>query len=109
MVVVFFFAGEASAEAVDVFLVVELELFLVVDVPCVVVALVVACGFSFFWAWHPTNAATASAVTKVKTDVFIELVKLNERENVDPVVAEQARKFVLFAFLISEFSLLIDG
>ena len=70
MVVVFFFAGEASAEAVVDFLVVEL--FLVVDVPCVVVeALVVACGCSFFWDWQPTNATTASTVIKVKTDIFI--------------------------------------
>lgn len=90
-------------------MVVELELFLVVEVPCVVVAVVVACGFSFFWAWQPTNAATASAVIKVKTDVFIELVKLNERENVDPTVAEQARKFALFVFLICSFSLVIGA
>jgi hypothetical protein len=66
--VVFFAAGDASAEAeVDVFLV---EL-LAVDVPWVVVAVEVACGCSFFWAWQPTNAAIVTAVIKAKTDVFI--------------------------------------
>jgi hypothetical protein len=69
VVVVFFFAGDASAEAVEDFLVVEL--FFVVDVPCVVVAAVVLCALSFFWAWQPTNANTANAVIKVKTDIFI--------------------------------------
>ena len=69
MVVVFFFAGEASAEAVVDFLVV-VELFLVVDVPCVVEA-VVGGGSSFFWVWQPRNATVATAVIKVKTVVFI--------------------------------------
>jgi hypothetical protein len=69
--VVFFAAGDASAEAeVDVFLVVEV--FFVVDAPWVVAAEVeVACGSSFFWAWQPTNAAIVTAVIKAKTDVFI--------------------------------------
>ena len=74
MVVVFFLAGEASAEAVEDFLVLVVELFFVVDVPWVVEAVpppVVPCTFSFFWAWQPTKAATARAVIKVKTDVFI--------------------------------------
>jgi hypothetical protein len=45
--VVFFAAGEASAEAeLDVFLVVEV--FFVVDAPWVVAEVEVACGSSFF-------------------------------------------------------------
>jgi hypothetical protein len=68
--VVFFVAGEASAEAeVDVFLVVEL--FFVVDAPWVVVEVEVGGASSFFWAWQPTNAAIVTAVIKAKTDVFI--------------------------------------
>jgi hypothetical protein len=68
--VVFFAAGDASAEAeVDVFLVVEL--FFVVDAPWVVAEVEVACGSSFFWAWQPANAAIVTAVIKAKTDVFI--------------------------------------
>lgn len=70
VVVVFFAAGEASVEAeVDAFLVVEL--FLVVDAPWVVVEVEVGGASSFFWDWQPTNAAIATAVIKVKTDVFI--------------------------------------
>ena len=75
--VVFFAAGEASVEA-------AVELFLVVAVFFVVVALVVApvdvvlAASSFFWVWQPKSAVTASAVIKDKTDVFIGLVKLNE-------------------------------
>ena len=53
--------------------------FLVVDVPCVVVALEEAIGSSFFWAHELRNATVASAVIKVTRDVFIGLVKLNER------------------------------
>jgi hypothetical protein len=70
--VVFFAAGEASAEAeVDVFFAVEL--FLVVDAPWVVVEVEVGAAASFFWAWQPTNAAIVTAVIKAKTDVFIEV------------------------------------
>ena len=72
MVDFFFAAGEASAEALVDFLVVELFL-VVVDEPCVVVEVEAAIGSSFFWAWQPTNA---SAVIKVKTVVFIGMVKL---------------------------------
>lgn len=71
--VVFFAAGEASAEAVDVFLVVEL--FLVVDVPWVVVAVEAPVGASFFWAvvflQELSSASVASAVIRVTRDVFI--------------------------------------
>ena len=76
MVAFFFAAGEASVEAVDVFLVVEL--FFVVEVPWVVLAEEVAIGSSFFDAHELRNATVASAMTKVKTDVFIGVVKLNE-------------------------------
>jgi hypothetical protein len=77
-VVAFFFAaGEASVEAVDVFLVVEL--FFVVEVPWVVVEVEAAIGSSFFCAQEPRNATVASAIIKVKTDVFIDVVNLNER------------------------------
>ncbi len=51
---------------------------------------------SSFFVQEATNATTASAVIKDKTDVFIGLVKLNEPENVDPRVVEQALKSAFF-------------
>ena len=96
-------AGEASAEALVDFLVVD---FLAVD------AGAAAIGSSFFWALsllqELRNASIATAVINVKTVVFIGLVKLNDRENVDPAGAEQARKFVLLAFLICKSSVVIQ-
>jgi len=73
--VVFFAAGDASAEA-DVFFVVDF--LLVVDAAWVVVPVDVIAVSSFFWDWQPRKAATVSMVIKDKTGVFIELVKLNE-------------------------------
>ena len=46
--------------------------------PWVVAVVDVAEVSSFFWVWQPKKAASVSAVIKDKTDVFIELVKLNE-------------------------------
>lgn len=65
--------GEASAEVVLVFL----PVFVLV-VPARVVVVEVAMGSSFFCAHELRNATVASAMTKVKTDVFIGVVKLNE-------------------------------
>jgi hypothetical protein len=64
VVVFFFVAGEASAEAVDVFFVVEL--FLVVEVAAVEEAV-----SSFLWAHELRNATVASTAIKVTKDVFI--------------------------------------
>jgi len=78
---VLFFAGdaeaEASAEADEVFFVVEVFLA-VVDVAWVVVAPVDAVASSFFCDWQPRKAVIVSTVIKDKTGVFIGLVKLNE-------------------------------
>ena len=75
-----FFAGDAEAEAaVELFLVVEVELFF--DVALVEAAVVVVSAVSFFWVWQPRNAVSVSAVIKDKTDVFI-VVKLTKVENV---------------------------
>jgi hypothetical protein len=90
--VVVFLAGEDSLEA-------EAELFFVVDEPelffvdlAVVAEDVVVAASSFFCDWQPRNAVNASAVIKDKTGVFIYKVKLNEGENVDPCLVEQALK-----------------
>ena len=69
--VVFFAAGDASVEAAVVFLVVEVELFLVVALVVAPVVDVVVAASSFFWVWQPRNAVNASAVIKDKIDVFI--------------------------------------
>ena len=90
MLAFFFAAGEASVEAVDVFLVVEL--FLVVEVPWVVLAVEVAMGSSFFCAQDARNATVASAMTKVKTDVFIGVVKLMEHRECRSMVCRASIK-----------------
>lgn len=78
--------GEAVAEVVLVFLPVP-----VLVVPArVVVVDEEAIGSSFFCAHELRNATVASAMTKVKTDVFIGVVKLNEPENVDLRLPGQA-------------------
>ena len=73
----FFAAGEAEDEAeVELFLVVEVELFfvpLVVDAEDVVVA-----ASSFFCVWQPRKAVNVSAVIKDKTDVFIVWLSLTK-------------------------------
>ncbi len=85
----FFAAGDGEAEAsaevevdAEVFFVVEVFLAVVdapwVDVPWVVVAPVDIVVSSFFCDWQPRKAASASAVIKDKTGVFIGLVKLNK-------------------------------
>jgi hypothetical protein len=66
--------GEVVAEVVLVFF----PVFVLVDPARVAVGAVVPIVSSFFWAWQPTNAAIATAVIKVKTDVFIGVIKLNE-------------------------------
>ena len=66
---VFFAAGDASAEA-DVFFVVDF--LLVVDAAWVVVPVVVIAVSSFFWDWQPRKAAIVNTVIKDKTGVFIE-------------------------------------
>jgi len=75
--VLFFAAGEAEDEAeVELFLVVEVELFfvpLVVDAEDVVVA-----ASSFFCVWQPRKAVNVSAVIKDKTDVFIVWLSLTK-------------------------------
>ena len=75
------FFGCGVSDAVGDGFAFEPEVFLpVVDVACVVVALVdvVAVASSFFWDWQPRNTAIVSTVIKDKTDVFIGLVKLNK-------------------------------
>jgi hypothetical protein len=106
--VVFFAAGDASAEVeVDVFLVVEL--FFVVEAPWVVVAVEVVAASSFFWDWQPTNAAIATAVIKVKTNVFIWswLSWTNARMSILPSQSKH-ENLCFFAFLISFFSPVIS-
>jgi len=99
VLVVFFFAGEASLEAeLELFFVVELaELFLavpfVVDVEDVVVA-----ASSFFCVWQPRKAVNVSAVIKDKTDVFIVWLSLTRVENVGASPAGQALKYPVFSF-----------
>lgn len=74
----FFAAGEASAEALDDFFVVVVELFFVDEV----LAGAAAIGCSFFCASSVLqafkNAIAAIAVIKLKTVVFIGVVKLKE-------------------------------
>ena len=65
--------GDAVAEVVLVFL----PVFVLV-VPARVVVVEEAMGSSFFCAHELRNAKVASAMTKVKTDVFIGVVKLIE-------------------------------
>ena len=96
MLVVFFFAGEASLEA-------ELVLFFVVEVflavPFVVdVEDVVVAASSFFCVWQPRKAVSVSAVIKDKTDVFIVWLSLTRVENVEASPAGQALKYPVFSF-----------
>jgi len=96
LVVVFFLAGDAEDEAeLELFFVLEVELFFVV--PFVVAEDVVVAASSFLWVWQPRNAVNVSAVIKDKTDVFIVWLSLTEVENVDPRLAGQALKYSVFS------------
>ena len=92
MLVVFFFAGDVSAEAEVDFLVVE-ELFFVL----VVDAADVDIASSFFWVWQPRNAVNVSAVIKVKTDVFIVLSLTLPRMSI-PVAESKHENTQFFPF-----------
>lgn len=93
----FFASGEAEDEAeLELFFVLEVELFFVV--PFVVVAEdVVVAASSFFCVWQPRKAVNVSAVIKDKTDVFIVWLSLTQVENVHPRLTGQALKYSVFS------------